>query len=64
MDEQQAPTPPQRTVLGTGWGQARWSGLPTSPSQATQAQDALNQELPAGLSTLAIDANNSRSCCG
>jgi hypothetical protein len=64
LDEQQAPTPPQRTVLGTGWGQARWSGLPTSPSQATQAQDALNQELPAGLSTLAIDANNSRSCCG
>jgi hypothetical protein len=59
-DEQQAPTPPKRTALG----QARWSGPPTPPSQATQAKDALNQERPAGLPTLAIDVNNSHSCCG
>jgi hypothetical protein len=53
------PRPPRRRSLG----QARWSGPPTPPSQATQAQDALNQELPAGLPTLAIDVNNSHSCC-
>jgi hypothetical protein len=53
------PCPPS----GRSWGQARWSDPPTSPSQATQAQDALNQELPAGLPTLAIKVNNSHSCC-
>ena len=55
---------PPRPPSGRSWGQARWSDPPTSPSQATQAQDALNQELPAGLPTLAIDVNNSHSCCG
>jgi hypothetical protein len=55
---------PPRPPSGWSWGQARWSDPPTSPSQATQAQDAFNQELPAGLPTLAIDVNNSHSCCG
>jgi hypothetical protein len=54
---------PPRPPSGRSWGQARWSDPPTSPSQATQAQDALNQELTAGLPTLAIDVNNSHSCC-
>jgi hypothetical protein len=35
---------PPRPPSGRSWGQARWSGPPTPPSQATQAQDALNQE--------------------
>ncbi len=55
---------PPRPPSGWSWGQARWSDPPTSPSQATRAQDTLNQELPAGLQTLAIDINNSHSCCG
>jgi hypothetical protein len=55
---------PPRPPSGRSWGQASWSDPPTSPSQATQAQDALNQELPAGLPTLAIDVNNSHSFCG
>jgi hypothetical protein len=54
---------PPRPPSGVSWGQASWPDPPTSPSQATQAQDALNQELPAGLPTLAIDVNNSHSCC-
>jgi hypothetical protein len=55
---------PPRAPSGRSWGQARWSDPPTPPFQATQGQDALNQELPAGLPTLAIDVNNSHSCCG
>jgi hypothetical protein len=61
---------PPRPPSGRSWGQARWSDPPTPPTQATQpeAHDALNQELPAGvaagLPTLAIDGNNSHSCCG
>jgi hypothetical protein len=61
---------PPRPPSGRSWGQARWSDPPTPPTQATQpeAHDALNQELPAGvaagLQTLAIDGNNSHSCCG
>jgi hypothetical protein len=62
-DEQQAPTPSQRTVLGSGQ-LVRSSDLFESGNSVTQAQDALNQELPAGLPTLAIDVNNSHSCCG
>ncbi len=54
---------PPRPPSGRSWGQAPWSDPPTSPSQATQAQDSLNQELPAGLPTLAIDVKNSHSCC-
>jgi hypothetical protein len=55
---------PPRPPSGRSWGQASSSDPPISPSQATQAQDVLNQELPAGLPTLAIDVNNSHSCCG
>jgi hypothetical protein len=57
---------PLHPPSGRSWGQARGSYPPTSPShwQATQAKDALNQELPAGLQTLAIDVNKSHSCCG
>ncbi len=55
---------PPRPPSGRSWGQARWTFPPTPPSQATQAHDALNQELPAGMLTLAIDVNNSHSCCG